>query len=202
MFSVVEYAKLPDNLKDLFNLKKAGKSSEDDSIEYLNFDKSSQPNLHKYSRKLKVRKVESNVMNLYDIGMKSLLTSAEITKRAELLAKLYMKHHYDEDKYSKAMEEEKKSHLKKAEKSKVNLEVQRNDKIGNNLLVEKPKEEQKNNSTNLPLPPGAKLLISENFPPPPNIQLPSPDEVLNQARPGRGGPPAFPGRFQLPFGPK
>jgi len=135
--------------------------------------------------------------------MKSLLTSAEISKRAELLAKLYMKHHYDEDKYSKSQEEEKKSHLKRADKSKINLDMQKNDKLSSNLLGDKSKEENKNNSILQSLPPGARLLISENFPPPPNITLPSQEEVLAKAKSGgRGGPPIFPGRIQLPFGPK
>ncbi len=117
-FLIIKHAKLPDNIKELFNLKKAGKSQEDESIEYVNFDKSTHPNLHKYSKKVKIRKVEANVLNLYDISMKSLLTSAEISKRAELMAKLYMKLHYDEDKYNKAMEQEK-NRQKKAER--INL---------------------------------------------------------------------------------
>ena len=91
---------------------------ENDLIEYLAFQKSSHPNLLKYSRKLKLRKVDSNIVNMYDIGMKSLLTSGEISKRAELFAKLYMKFHYDGEKYKNSKEG-----IKKADNEKTSIET-------------------------------------------------------------------------------
>jgi hypothetical protein len=49
--------------------------------------------------------------------MNSLLTSSEIAKRAEILAKLYMKFNYDEEKYQANIdEEEKKNNQKKYDK--------------------------------------------------------------------------------------
>lgn len=186
---------MPDNIKDLFNLKKAEKPSEEDSIQYLNFDKSSHPNLHKYSRKVKVRKAEANIVNLYDINMKSLLTSAEISKRSELLAKLYMKYHYDEDKYSKGLDDEKKMLQKRSEKAKKESlnPTQIVKKVDNSqnsgLLMETQAVVLKAdpNIINLVLPPGATLIKSEKFPPPPDVKLPSQEEIIkkNSAAPPR-----------------
>ena len=182
MFSVVEYAKLPDNIKDLFSLKKADKPSEEDSIQYLNFDKTSHPNLHKYSRKVKIRKAEANIVNLYDVNMKSLLTSAEISKRAELLAKLYMKYHYDEDKYTKAAEEEKKMIQKRNDKTKKDLiNPSQTNKKSETLLMESQAEKADPNIINTTIPPGSKLIKSDKFPPPPNIKLPVQAELLGKS---------------------
>jgi len=165
-------------------LKKADKPSEEDSIQYLNFDKSSHPNLHKYSRKSKIRKAEANIVNLYDVNMKSLLTSAEVSKRAELLAKLYMKYHYDEEKYSKAAEEEKKMIQKRTDKTKKDpnqtIKKPETDKT-NALLMESQAEKSDGSLINTFIPPGAKLIKSDKFPPPPNIKLPSQAELLGKS---------------------
>jgi len=114
---MVGYANIPQNLRDYFKIKKIEKPAETDSIEYLKFDKSTHPSIYKYSKNYKIRKVESNIKNLYDISMNSLLTASEIAKRAEILAKLYMKYHYDEEKFKENMEEEdKKNNQKKYDK--------------------------------------------------------------------------------------
>lgn len=189
-------------------MKKAEKPSEEDSIQYLNFDKSSHPNLHKYSRKVKIRKAEANIVSLYDINMKSLLTSAEISKRAELLAKLYMKYHYDEDKYSKALDDEKKMLQKRSDKAKkdpLNLTqvVKKEDADKNSGLLMQTQtavEKADNNIINLVLPPGATLIKSEKFPPPPDVKLPSQEEIIKKT--SSSAPPRNPFAGLLKFPPK
>ena len=116
-FSLVGYANLPQNLREFFKVKKAERPTETNSIEYLKFDKSTHPSTYKYAKNIKLRKIESNIKNLYDISMNSLLTAAEITKRSEVLAKLYMKYNYDEKTFGQTLEEEeKKNNQKKFEK--------------------------------------------------------------------------------------
>ena len=184
-------------------MKKAEKPSEEDSIQYLNFDKSTHSNLHKYSRKVKVRKAEANIVNLYDINMKSLLTSAEISKRAELLAKLYMKYHYDEDKYSKALDDEKKMLQKRSDKAKKDsLNPTQAVKKVDTLLMETQAvvEKADSNIINLVLPPGATLIKSEKFPPPPDVKLPSQEEIIKKT--SSSAPPRNPLAGLLKFPPK
>lgn len=201
---MVEYAKLPENLKDLFNVKKADKPAEDGSVEYLDFDKSSQPNLYKYTRKSKVRKTDPNILNLYDVSLKSLLTSSEILKRAEIMAKLYMKCHYDEDKYGKELEE-RKMLQKKNDKSKKDLanEAIKNDSlVSTSTVLVETQREQTQNPTNPHLPPGARVIHSENFPPPPPIELPAPTLSNQLARPGGGMGFALPSMVNAGIGGK
>jgi hypothetical protein len=110
---MVGYANIPQNLREYFKIKKIEKPVETNSIEYLKFDKSIQPTIYKHSKNYKIRKVESNIRNLYDISLNSLLTASEIAKRAEILAKVYMKFNYDEEKYRENMEEEERKNTQK-----------------------------------------------------------------------------------------
>ena len=198
MYTLVEYAKLPDKLKELFKIKKAEKPPEDGSVEYLNFDKTTKPNLYKHSRKLKVRKVESDIVNLYDMDMKSLLTSTEISKRAELLAKLYMKYHYDEEKYTKHMEDQKFSN-KKNEKGLGNAAIKADGSTDkNSLLSEIQKAANQNAPKTGSLPPDAKPILCENFPAPPQITLPPPPVMTSQTKPAVARPVINPASLKLP----
>lgn len=110
---MVGYANIPQTLREFFKIKKGEKPIETDSIEYIKLDKNNHPASYKYAKNHKIRKVESNIKNLYDISMNSLLTAAEITKRAEIMAKLYMKYNHEEEMYQQNIEDEEKKNTQK-----------------------------------------------------------------------------------------
>lgn len=153
-------------MREQFKIKKQPKPDQIELVEYVKFNAKTHPMTFRVGKKHKIRKIEPDIKNLYDISTSSILTGTELNKRAEILAKLYMKTNYDAEKYKTAAEAEakKKENVKKKEGIFKILDEKEKEKIQTGA---------QNNPQNAPKGGPGGLL------PPPNL--------LGGMKPGGGG---------------
>jgi len=92
------FANLPLDFRAFFKIKEEEPLTSKDKSIYLNFRKVKQkcPHLYKFTRKTKLREVHENIKSYYELDSESVLTMSEISKRGEIMGKLYMKLNLEE----------------------------------------------------------------------------------------------------------